>query len=312
MVDTIPVDPRVSNDRGGGSTSRHFGGELRWSGARWYSPTDLRWLEEDPSGLAPDSNPYRYCANDPIDGTDPTGLADYRKAFMDATPNMPARYEVHHVVEQGRVILAERFTNELGVDIDGLDNLRGATPEIHREISKIQSQFWSATAKGYNGNLEEAYKKIPLDDVKKLQQSIEATYSGLWIEARATAADVASVEKLVSNPRVLQLKPARVGSTLNKVGIVATGFAIFLTIESNASLAKNILDPPADVQAALDNMLVQYAAVYQQNIDRGKPTREQWSKLQDATMEYLRVAGVDEKAQGLVLREFSSEGFKLD
>jgi RHS repeat-associated protein len=43
-------------------------------GARWYDPATGRWLSEDPSGLAPDSNPYRYVENDATNAVDPTGL----------------------------------------------------------------------------------------------------------------------------------------------------------------------------------------------------------------------------------------------
>jgi RHS repeat-associated protein len=41
---------------------------------RWYDPTVGRWLSEDPIGLAPDANPYRYVNNAPTYTTDPNGL----------------------------------------------------------------------------------------------------------------------------------------------------------------------------------------------------------------------------------------------
>jgi hypothetical protein len=50
---------------------------LSWANARWYNPVSERWLEPDPSGLDADANPYRYCANDPVNETDPTGLAGH-------------------------------------------------------------------------------------------------------------------------------------------------------------------------------------------------------------------------------------------
>jgi len=40
---------------------------------RWYG-LDGRFLSEDPSGLRPDTNPYRYCGNSPTNYTDPSGL----------------------------------------------------------------------------------------------------------------------------------------------------------------------------------------------------------------------------------------------
>ncbi len=42
---------------------------------RWYDATTGRWITEDPVGLGPDSNPYRYCGNDPTNEIDPSGLA---------------------------------------------------------------------------------------------------------------------------------------------------------------------------------------------------------------------------------------------
>jgi RHS repeat-associated protein len=39
-----------------------------------YDPTVGIFLSEDPTGLGPDTNPYRYCGNDPTNETDPTGL----------------------------------------------------------------------------------------------------------------------------------------------------------------------------------------------------------------------------------------------
>jgi RHS repeat-associated protein len=41
---------------------------------RWYKPTDGGWISQDPLGLRPDTNPYRYVDNAPTNGTDPTGL----------------------------------------------------------------------------------------------------------------------------------------------------------------------------------------------------------------------------------------------
>jgi RHS repeat-associated protein len=43
-------------------------------GARWYNSVAGRWLSQDPLGLGPDSNPYRYVYNEPTDRSDPSGL----------------------------------------------------------------------------------------------------------------------------------------------------------------------------------------------------------------------------------------------
>ena len=49
---------------------------LQWNLNRWYNPNMQRWLSQDPLGLGPDSNPYRYCGNGPTDGTDPSGMEE--------------------------------------------------------------------------------------------------------------------------------------------------------------------------------------------------------------------------------------------
>ena len=41
-------------------------------GERWYSPRMMRFLSPDPSGLGPDSNPYRYVGNSTPNFIDPT------------------------------------------------------------------------------------------------------------------------------------------------------------------------------------------------------------------------------------------------
>jgi len=43
--------------------------------ARAYAPGLGRFLQTDPAGLASDLNVYAYVGNDPVDGSDPTGLA---------------------------------------------------------------------------------------------------------------------------------------------------------------------------------------------------------------------------------------------
>jgi RHS repeat-associated protein len=41
---------------------------------RWYDPLTGRWISEDPTGLGPDTNPYRYVKNSPTNLVDPSGL----------------------------------------------------------------------------------------------------------------------------------------------------------------------------------------------------------------------------------------------
>src|SRR5439155_5754578 len=44
-------------------------------GERYFDPSSGRWTSEDPLGLLPDSNQYRYVGNNSTNLTDPSGLA---------------------------------------------------------------------------------------------------------------------------------------------------------------------------------------------------------------------------------------------
>jgi RHS repeat-associated protein len=59
-----------------GYTGRYFDAAtgLQWNMNRWYNPRMQRWMGEDPTGLKPDSDPYRYCANGATNKADPNGL----------------------------------------------------------------------------------------------------------------------------------------------------------------------------------------------------------------------------------------------
>jgi hypothetical protein len=47
-------------------------------GERWYDPATGRWTSQDPIGFGGgDANLYRYVANSPTNGTDPSGLLPY-------------------------------------------------------------------------------------------------------------------------------------------------------------------------------------------------------------------------------------------
>jgi RHS repeat-associated protein len=60
-------------------------------GARWYNSAAGRWLSQDPLGLGPDSNAYRYVGNGPTDGTDPSGLITITFPWNRPNPREAAR-----------------------------------------------------------------------------------------------------------------------------------------------------------------------------------------------------------------------------
>ena len=50
------------------------------------------FANNDPLGLAPDPNPYRYCGNDPVNGIDPSGLAE---------PSVPSNINYRNIQKAG-------------------------------------------------------------------------------------------------------------------------------------------------------------------------------------------------------------------
>jgi RHS repeat-associated protein len=48
--------------------------DLYYMRNRWYSPLEGRFWSEDPIGLAGGINPYLFAGDDPVNGSDPTGL----------------------------------------------------------------------------------------------------------------------------------------------------------------------------------------------------------------------------------------------
>ena len=48
--------------------------ELYYMRARWYEAGTVRFLSEDPVGLAGEVNPYVYAGSEPVNGSDPSGL----------------------------------------------------------------------------------------------------------------------------------------------------------------------------------------------------------------------------------------------
>ena len=80
----------AANDNLGGFTGHIKDSDtgLNYMQARYYDPVIGRFLSVDPVGFLDTQNPsffnrYRYCSNDPVNCTDPTGQSDLFKKFFD-------------------------------------------------------------------------------------------------------------------------------------------------------------------------------------------------------------------------------------
>jgi RHS repeat-associated protein len=75
------------------NTGREFDAEtgLQYNRGRYYDQTTGRWISQDPLGLAPDINLYRYGGNQPTGKSDPSGFDWRSNPFMPApNPFLPA------------------------------------------------------------------------------------------------------------------------------------------------------------------------------------------------------------------------------
>ncbi len=62
-----------------------WGTGLYFFRARWYDPISGRWLSNDPIGISGGLNQYVFCANNPVNFVDPTGLKVYNVTFRGKT-----------------------------------------------------------------------------------------------------------------------------------------------------------------------------------------------------------------------------------
>ena len=98
LVETYSYDAwgrtRVFDAEGNELTESAFGNRFAWQGreidwstglyyfrARYYDPITGRWLSTDPIGISGGLNQYVFCANNPVNFTDPMGLWTFQCAL---------------------------------------------------------------------------------------------------------------------------------------------------------------------------------------------------------------------------------------
>jgi RHS repeat-associated protein len=130
-------------------TGRRFDAEtgMYYYRARYYSPSLGRFMQMDPVGSKDDINLYAYVGNDPLDRTDPTGLATY-----DYFPD-------------GTIVVTQEFNN-------------------HSQFSDSQIQAQSVK---YNGSTSDGHKLVVIFTPGTGKDSVNIATNGTLNDTSANA-----------------------------------------------------------------------------------------------------------------------------
>ena len=83
---------------------------------RVYRPEVGRFLSEDPEGLAPDVNPYRYAHNQPTTYRDPSGRDIYAQSVGDEGPEVTLETWLRSIERRARELAGYGPPSEKGID----------------------------------------------------------------------------------------------------------------------------------------------------------------------------------------------------
>jgi YD repeat-containing protein len=250
-----------------------------------------------------------------------------RQKFIESTPNMPNDWQVHHTKQ---ACLRARYFTEKDIKIDELKYLRGVPPQIHDEISGIQSQFW-----GEKWNLfqqTEQYKKLisdnknitekqlrtimynctPWDEIDALENSIDKVFKNFYIKEKAWRM---SINKVLENVRkyptemhknsrrsgVWNLISKKIGDLFSakfpgKVGLAIIGGLGMIIV------AKEIAVPSDTTQQAWNAFIEQYKSAIQEAENSNNLKKETAMNLTDKLVQYLQAVGTG----GLLLGQIQS------
>jgi RHS repeat-associated protein len=117
---------------------------------RWYDPTVGRFLSEDPLGLLPDANPYRYVGNAPMTHTDPLGLI----STFDARTIYDNIIRRHCPGSIGLYIESKQFNDQNSADrlkLEAWDPKGPAKPDhVSTDLTDLEKYIKGEVANGNN------------------------------------------------------------------------------------------------------------------------------------------------------------------
>lgn len=119
-------------------------------------------------------------------------LGNYRKLFLEATPDAAGTsWQVHHTIQVGRVVgpngtteqvLANRYLKERGINVHDKQYLRAVHPDVHKEITRRQANWWTMKAKemGLGNDTITAMRRINLAEYDDFVQKLDVEYRQWW------------------------------------------------------------------------------------------------------------------------------------
>jgi RHS repeat-associated protein len=93
---------------------------LYYCSQRYYDPATTQWISADPAKADGDASTYQYCGGDPVEATDPSGLATYISVF--ARPGS--------LLDLGHAWITISTTDKKGIHVDGLKVSKGQTISV--------------------------------------------------------------------------------------------------------------------------------------------------------------------------------------
>ena len=233
--------------------------------------------------------------NNPTNTTDPSGLVDYKKNFLDETPAAKdagiSWWPIHHTKQQR---LRERYWKEKGIDVDSAEHLVAVHPEVHKEITGMQRKWRDDLMRqkglnpGFGKDVERFWKEVPWSKVKELEKDLERAYGKWWVEAGSSQKTIENVRRLVDGEQRLSRFALGKGARMRKIfKRLITGLAIFAILEENVGFAASIAGHNRAQREAWDHFKCRYDAILTGAANGYIPTKQALGNLTDDYINYL-------------------------
>ncbi|WP_176943708.1 RHS repeat domain-containing protein [Sphingomonas sp. YR710] len=168
--------------------------------ARIYSPTMGRFLQTDPVGYADGLNWYAYVGNDPMNGSDPSGLAQKNDTSINIAVDCKANPGDPHCNSNNTIIVTARHNHSKSPDVD--------TINVQMDVRNFQQAAMPQ-------NLSDPLRADPID--------FGCVGSALWSkEGAALGLDALGVAVGILAPEAYVTQLALSGASLIASGITSS------------------------------------------------------------------------------------------